>query len=296
MGLESRDYYREGPGSAGLHTSVVVQLIVINCVVFLADLFLGGDQHRVTRALQLTPESLLAPLAWYRLLTYGFTHDPENILHILFNMIGLYSFGRMLEDKYGWQEFLRFYLLAIVLGGLVWASRNLIFNSVLVGHFAGREVSYVLYGASGGVTAVVLLFCLLYPRATVLLFMVLPVPAWVLGIIIVATDMLAGHGDGVAHDVHLTGGLFALGYWYFGWNFGRLPGMAEIARAGRSLGKSFKPRPDLRVHDPEAYYEELDAEGDRVLEKFNREGEQSLTRRERQILEDYSRRMRQKLR
>jgi hypothetical protein len=94
----------------------------------------------------------------------------------------------------------------------------------------------------------------------------------------------------------LAGGLFALGYWYFGWNFGRLPGMAEIARLGRTLGKSLKPKPDLRVHDPESYYDDLDAEGDRVLEKLKSEGEQSLTRRERQVLEDYSRRMRQKLR
>jgi membrane associated rhomboid family serine protease len=296
MGLENRDYYREGTPAPGLGGSVVVQLVVLNCVVFLANLFLGGDQDKVVRALELMPQSLLHPIQWYRLLTYGFTHDPQSILHILCNMIGLYSFGRVLEDRFGWKEFLRFYLLAIVLSGLVWTARNLLLNSVLVANFGGQAVNHVLYGASGGVTAVVLLFCLLYPRATVLLMFVVPAPAWVLGIIIVATDMLAGHGDGIAHDVHLTGGLFALGYWYFGWNLGRLPGMAELGKWGRSLGKSFKPRPDLRVHDPEAHYEDLDAEGDRVLEKLNREGEQSLSRRERQILEAYSRRMRQKLR
>jgi membrane associated rhomboid family serine protease len=295
MGLENRDYYREREPVARLGGSVVVQLIVLNCIVFLANLFFGGDQQRIVRALELAPESLLRPLEWYRLLTYGFTHDPANIVHILFNMIGLYSFGRVLEDRFGWKEFLRFYLLAIVLSGFVWAARNLLFDQVLVANVGGQAMRHVLFGASGGVTAVVLLFCLLYPRATVLLFMVVPAPAWVLGIIVVATDMLAGH-DGIAHDVHLTGGLFALGYWYFGWNFGRLPGMAELSRWGRGLGNSLGPKPALRVHDPESHYEDLDAEGDRVLEKLNREGEQSLTRRERQILEAYSRRMRQKLR
>jgi len=296
MGFEDRDYYREARQPAELGGSVVVRLIIINCVVFLANLFFGGARSTVVDALALTPESLLHPLQWYRVLTYGFTHDPASILHILFNMIGLYSFGRELENKYGWKEFLRFYLLAIVLGGLFWAGRNLLFGDFLV--FGGERIrpQHFLCGASGGVTAVVLLFCLLYPRATVLLFFIVPAPAWVLGIIIVATDMFAGHGDTIAHDVHLTGGLLALGYWYFGWNFGRLPGMAGIGQLGRSLGKSLRPKPDLRVHDPEAYYDDLDAEADRVLEKVNREGEQSLSRQERQILEAYSRRMRQKLR
>ena len=294
MGLENRDYYREGTPTPGLGGSVVVQLVVLNCLVFLANLFLGGHENRVVKALWLTPEALVHPLQWYRLLTYGFTHDPASILHIACNMIGLYSFGRVLEDRFGWKEFLRFYLLAIVLGGLVWSGRTALMGEFL--NFGGDAWHVPLLGASGGVTAVVLLFCVLYPRATVLLMFVVPAPAWVLGIIIVATDMLAGHGDGIAHDVHLTGGLFALGYWYFGWNLGRLPGMAELGKWGRSLGKSLKPKPDLRVHDPESHYEDLDAEGDRVLEKLNREGEQSLSRRERQILEAYSRRMRQKLR
>jgi hypothetical protein len=50
------------------------------------------------------------------------------------------------------------------------------------------------------------------------------------------------------------------------------------------------------VHDPEAYYEDLDAEADQLLEKVAREGEGSLSARERRVLEAYSRRMRQKLR
>jgi membrane associated rhomboid family serine protease len=296
MGYQDRDYYREGEAGSGLAGSVVVKLVAINCIVFLADLFFGQRQHTVMNALALSPESLLHPLQWYRILTYGFTHDPDNVLHIGCNMLGLYSFGRVLEDRFGWKEFLRFYLLAIVLGGLVWAGRTALMSDFLVANFGGDPWTVPLMGASGGVVAVVILFCLLYPRATVLLFFVFPVPAWVLGVIIVVTDMFAGHHDQIAHDVHLTGGLLALGYWYFGWNLGRLPGMGAFAQLGRSLGKSLKPKPDLRVHDPEAYYDDLDAEADQVLQKVSREGEESLNRRERQILEAYSRRMRQKLR
>jgi hypothetical protein len=50
------------------------------------------------------------------------------------------------------------------------------------------------------------------------------------------------------------------------------------------------------MHDPEQYYEDLDAEADRVLAKLGAEGEASLTPSERRTLEAYSRRMRQKRR
>jgi hypothetical protein len=208
-------------------------------------------------------------------------------------MLGLYFFGRALEERFGWKEFLRFYLLAIVLGGVIWALRNQFLNDYL---FAADNWRPSLVGASGGVTAAVILFCLLNPRATILLFMVIPTPAWLAGLLIVAMDMFGGGRDRIAHDVHLTGAAFAFAYWKFGWNFGRLPGMTAIGRSLRSIGKSLQPKPDLRVHDPEAYYEDLDAQADKLLEKVAREGEGSLSARERRLLEDYSRRMRQKLR
>ena len=296
MAFQDRDYYR-GEMAAGPWTgSVVVKLIAINVGVFLVNLFFGqsgGQANWITGLLQLPADALLHPTQYYRLLTYGFAHDPANLAHIGFNMLGLFFFGRALEERYGWKEFLRFYLLAIVLGGLVWALRNNFLNDYL---FADRTVLHRLYGASGGVTAAVILFCLLNPKATVLLFMVIPLPAWVAGLLIVAMDMFGGGKDRIAHDVHLTGAAFALVYWKLGWNFGRLPGMGQIGRWARSLGKSLQPKPDLRVHDPEAYYEDLDAEADQLLEKVAREGEGSLSARERRVLEAYSRRMRQKLR
>jgi hypothetical protein len=62
MGFEDRDYYREARPPAELAGSVVVRLIIINCVVFLANLFFGGQQNTVLRALDLTPTALLHPL------------------------------------------------------------------------------------------------------------------------------------------------------------------------------------------------------------------------------------------
>jgi hypothetical protein len=85
-------------------------------------------------------------------------------------------------------------------------------------------------------------------------------------------------------------------YWHFRWNFGRLPGLDRLKRLVTKPQGWIKPKPPLKVHDPEHYYEDLDAEADRLLDKVAREGLSSLTDPERRTLEDYSRRTRQKLR
>jgi hypothetical protein len=99
----------------------------------------------------------------------------------------------------------------------------------------------------------------------------------------------------IAFDVHLVGAAFAIAYYRFGWNLGRiLPSPAWLG-GGRPKFK-FRRRPKLKLHDPDAedHYNEQDDQADRILEKVNREGMDSLSRKERRILEDYSRRMRQK--
>ncbi len=48
---------------------------------------------------------------WWRLITPVLLHDPQNILHILFNMYALYLFGPLVEQLYGSARFLLIYLL-----------------------------------------------------------------------------------------------------------------------------------------------------------------------------------------
>jgi hypothetical protein len=197
--------------------------------------------------------------------------------------------GRELERKLGGREFLLFYLASIVVSSVVWSVRN--------HFFVGPGAPGSCLGASGGVTAVIILFCLQNPRAMLGL---VPIPAWVFGLLVVATDVFgsspAALGSRVAYDVHLAGAAFALAYWSLGWSFGKLPGMTQLTRLLKSPRRWLVPKPPLRVHDPEQYYEELDERADRLLAKVNREGLDSLTPQERQLLEDYSRRTRQKLR
>ena len=289
MGIYDREYYRdEEPGGfrIGGQRMMVTNIVIISVVIWAIDALI--PDARVNRILALHSDDLLNPWMLWRLLTYGFVHDPlggsTGIFHIGLNMFMLWMFGRDIEWKYGWREFLRFYLVSIVFAGAVW---------LLIRYLTATPGAVV--GASGAVTAVVILFVLNYPQRPLYLFMLIAVPAWVAGVLFVGLDILRalGQSDGnIAFEAHLAGALFAFVYHRLGWNLGRL---IPFRRMPKSPSFNFlKRKPKLRVHDPESYYEELDKEADRLLDKVHREGGDSLTDRERQILEDYSRRMRQK--
>ena len=301
MGYSDRDYYREDTtrdslGIAG--QSMVVRLIVINVVIFLADwITASGGDHWLFQRLAVHGDTVGQPLQWYQFLTAGFMHSHQGLWHILGNMFALYVFGKAIEDRLGGKEMLRLYLLAIVLGNMVWGLRQYF----LVGPFGKPDdLAYATtFGASAGVTALTLLFCLYFPRATINLFFVIPVPAWIVGILIIVGDLsgVMSQDREWVHaglDNYAVGCLFTLAYWYFGWNFGRLPGVRGLGKMWTSLKSLLSPRPNIRVHDPERDYEDLEEEADRLLAKVGEHGESSLTAKERKVLEEYSRWMRQK--
>lgn len=312
MGLQDREYYRDEygqPGGVQLggQWSMVTTLIVINAGFFLANLFFGGrvvnDPRSlgwVTSWMSVSPETLVTPWLWWQFLSYGFAHSPTYIGHIFWNMFGLFIFGREVEAIYGRKEFLKFYLVAVLLGGLLWAVKEYSLFRPADGASLAR-----LLGASGAVTAVTLLFVLHNPMRTILLMFVLPVPAWVVGVLIIFGNLFsvalpdAAGNMSVAYDVHLVGAAFAICYFKLGWRMGRVIPDFNLFSPLSWAGSLLKPRPKLRVHNPpdtSDKYRDLDEQADRLLDKVHREGEASLTARERRILEDYSRRMRQKRR
>lgn len=290
MGIYDREYYRDEqpePGHQWSQRLMVTNLVIVNVALFLLNMFLVFDKSKpnwLTEALSVSPDVLGRPWLWWKLATYGFVHAPGQIGHIFWNLLGLWMFGREVEQVYGRKEFLRFYLAALVLGSLVWCT---------IEHLT-RGGNPSLLGASGAVTAVTLLFVLHFPKRTVLLMMVLPVPAWVLGVLIIVGNVwqvdAMTNSQRVAYDVHLVGAVFAICYYRFGWNLGRW--LPDLRRWRRTAARA---RPRLRVHDPDDEREPLDEEADRILEKVGREGLERLSPRERRVLEDYSRRMRRKL-
>ena len=292
MGIYDRDYYREQRPGISLRTprTMVGLLILVNVLVFLANLLLTGG----AKGLPLSPQNdaiaywlsargdtLTQPWMWWQFLTYGFVHAPHDFSHILFNMLVLWIFGRPIEGIYGPKEFLRLYLVMLGLGSLLWAASNTLLR---------MPGDVPLMGASGAVVGMLILFVFHFPRQTILFMFVLPMPAWLFGVLLVAGDLYGAvnrpQGSSVAYTVHLTGAAFAFLYHRFGWRLSGLVGP-------RFSWPRFRRRPKLQIHAPEHPEDrpkaDLSAEVDRILEKISRLGEASLTRKERRVLEDASR-------
>lgn len=290
MGFQERDYYRDdrlaGRGGDFMKT-MVAKLIVVNAVVYLADIMMGTG--KLMDMLAVPNDVLRHPLEWWKLLTAAFAHAPLNaergLWHIAGNMFMLFMFGREMEMRYGSREFLRIYLLFAVGASLIWVAAHQLFTP--------NETSYML-GASGAVVGVVILFTCNFPRR-MLAFP--PVPMWVAGVFYVALDAwgatqeavgVVADEDRTAFMAHLGGAL--LGFLYF-------KSGIRLDRWSLPVGRwkpSLKRAPKLKVHDPEQHYAELDRRADAILEKVNRYGVDSISAEERRILDDYSRRMRQK--
>lgn len=137
-------------------------------------------------------------------------------VHLLGNMLFLFVFGAMTEERMGRIEFTLFYTGCGYLALLGYAAAN-----------AGSEESLV--GASGAISAILGAFLYLFPRARVtsllpfLLFLPLRFPAWVVlpcwAAIQWAAAEQAPDGPGVAYLAHLVG--FGLGFVYAWVRYGR---------------------------------------------------------------------------
>jgi membrane associated rhomboid family serine protease len=291
MGIYDRDYYRkDGPSILAVlteHGKVCKWLILINVVLFVGQL-VTRSTDLITGALDLNTADVLRGQVW-RLLTYAFLHDPNDLFHILFNMLFLWWFGADVEDLYGPREFLAVYLTAAVLGGLAFVCGN------LLGFPQGATRCI---GASGAVMAVLVLCALHYPSRVIYLFFFLPIPIWVFVLFMVAKDaytLLTGASTGTAVTVHLGGAAFAYIYHKRHW---RLLSLLPSLKRSR-----FRRRPSLRIYRDEPLAEDepalpvassiatrdsvdehLEAKLDAVLEKVARHGKESLSENERQIL------------
>ena len=300
MGLYDRDYYRESPNRysrtrrrgplAG--KSIVFILIAINAALFLANGLFCPQSNALTNLLMMHGVTMYHPLYWFQLLTYGFVQSPNDLMHILCNMLVLFFFGPPIERRYGSGEFLAFYLLAVLCGGLVWGFAHL-----------GDQRAGML-GASGAVSAVVILFSINYPNVTVLLFGVIPMPAWICGIGYVVYDALGTmNGNGpIAHEVHLAGAFFALAYYFLNRR------LTTIFSSVFSLPRQKNRKSKLRVVDyrfdngtdrnEQQSNDRLGAEVDRILKKISLSGEASLSDTERATLrrasQEYQKRNREK--
>lgn len=269
------------PPSGGMQASmpgltpVVRALILINAAVFLLSFLLDLSGTAAWPAIRDTFG--LKPDLWrewfpflpvWQLVSYGFLHDTEALLHVVMNMLFLYFLGTMLEGIVGGRRFLVLYLTALVVAGAA---------TVLVGLLAGETRPTI--GASGGVLAVVVAMAVLRPHLRVI-FIIFPITLKVLALIYVGVDLfgalnsLRGFDSGVAHLAHLSGAAYGFLAVRRGWVW-RDPLM--------ELGAWRRRREREQLIADEARLDQL-------LAKINRDGIHSLSTREKAFLKRASKR------
>ncbi|MEY3032430.1 MAG: Rhomboid protease GluP [Planctomycetota bacterium] len=288
MGFSDRGYYRyDNSYRSASDWTAVITLIIANVAVWVLNLLADNQLNEMLALNGALPQHL-----WevWKLISYGFAHElPKNAppWHLVFNMLAIFFFGRAVEQVLGRAEFYRFYFASIVIAGLAWVVSVNFFSG---GMPPGRTY---LIGASGGVMAVLAVFIWYFPRQEVLIWGILPVPAWALGILYFVSDLqgAANGGGNVAHVAHIGGAVFGLLYAWRGWS---LTGLADVGSRLRQMRRRFKVvRPDDDVgrgrHDDEDEVS-LQVKVDDILEKISRSGESSLTADERDTLTRASRR------
>jgi membrane associated rhomboid family serine protease len=151
----------------GTGAKVTKALVAINVAVYVAELVTGGGVNGTGSTIYLHGV-LFGPLVeqgdWWRLLTAAFLHYGP--VHLILNMVGLYWFGSLLEERIGSGRYLMLYLvsgLAGSAGALLWSGGFLtptvgasgaIFGILGAGLVLERQRDYVFGGSALGVIVI----------------------------------------------------------------------------------------------------------------------------------------------
>lgn len=210
------------PGGFQVLPVVIKNLIIINGLVWLAQITVGQDQVPMEDLFALHHFSADHYHPW-QFITYMFLHSPQSFFHILFNMFALWMFGSTLENLWGSGRFLVFYLICGLGAGITQAFAlgydlshyQSLFNA---GQITDEEL-YILsnvptLGASGAVMGIFAAFAYTFPNSQML---ILPIPfpikaKWaLLGLAVL--DLIGGvssQSTGIAHFAHLGGAAFGI--------------------------------------------------------------------------------------
>ncbi len=204
-------------------TPVVLNLIIINALVYFAQVAFGGSTpvNRVDDlfALHHYKSDLFRP---YQIVTHMFMHG--GFFHLLFNMFALWMFGTNVERVWGPKRFLIFYFIC-GLGAAFAQMASYTFDFWQIDHAnlaADQVLQYqdvlrmsATVGASGAIMGILAAFGYLFPNTELIIFPIpIPVKAkWaIMGII--ALDVFGGvskvPGDNIAHFAHVGGALIGL--------------------------------------------------------------------------------------
>lgn len=186
-----------------MQLSINIILVIITVLVSIG----GFSNPKIQDDLIFYPPAVKHQNQWYRFITCGLIH--ADAMHLIFNMIALYSFGGLVERGFtvivgnaGRWYYLFMYITALVVSLLPTYFKN------------SNNYHYRSLGASGAVSAVVFAGLMIVPEAEVGIFPIpFGIPGFIFGplyLIITAYLDRSGKGGNINHSAHLWGALYGI--------------------------------------------------------------------------------------
>jgi rhomboid-like protein len=190
---------------------VTKNIIIINVILYIATYFFGYERL-LTEKLSLFHFSSPKFYGW-QVITHIFMHG--SLMHILFNMFGVWMFGAKLEQMWGAKRFINFYLITGIGAAIL--------HTAVMSYY-GSQGAYIanssVLGASGALFGILVAFAMYWPNTELyIMFIPMPIKAKYLVGAYAAYELFAGVSgiqEGVAHFAHLGGALFGfllVKYW-----------------------------------------------------------------------------------
>ncbi|MDA9883955.1 rhomboid family intramembrane serine protease [Flavobacteriaceae bacterium] len=233
----------------GRVSEIVKHLIIINVIFFIASIVFGELMYDLF-AMHYPNNS---DFIFWQPVTHMFMHG--DITHILFNMFGLWMFGTPLEQMWGKQKFVFFYLSAgfgaVLIQTIVYHYDVMLVTQILIDNgltnsdvdafyktgrlntsiiqSVGEDRLYsgiqsfkaVMVGASGALYGILVAFAMLFPNVQLmLLFPPIPIKAKFFVPLLILFDLFFGFTSysvgPIAHFAHIGGAVTGfLMMWYW---------------------------------------------------------------------------------
>ena len=280
---EIKASFREG--------SVITRLIYVNLAVFLlfriihVGLFLAGIQYAVIEWFELPSGIKLLMRQPWSLVTYMFLHF--DFLHILFNLLVLYWFGRLFLDYYDQRQLFGLYFIGGISGGILYV---LMFNLLPV--FRNVANGSLLLGASASIISILIAAAFRDPNREIHLFLIGRVALKYIALFMIFSYIIGISTSNAGGNIAHLGGVFAGFFFVKGMRKGH-DITAGISFLIDWLRKLFNPKKRLKVvhrkppRDDYEYNRQRNADHEelnRILDKIAKNGYDSLTKDEKNTL------------
>ena len=266
--------------------NALVKIILINVVVFVSASFIeifltlsgAGDAFKLFINKLMLPASFTTFITQpWSLISYFFLH--LGFTHILWNMLFLYWFGKIIQDNIGNNAVISLYVLGGIIGGLSYMA---LFN--IIPYYDNRISESLMLGASAGVFSIVAGSATLLPNYTFYILFLGPVRIKYIALFYILLSFLDVTGSNAGGEIAHLGGAM-IGYLFIrqlqnGVNMGE--GVINIVNF---FNKEKNKKPEQNSSPKEdTKYDISQDEIDKILDKISESGYSSLSKNEKEKL------------